>query len=185
LTSSVWRRQQKYFVLGLLLGALLTGVIAGAVGGLLSPLPARIRLITLTGLLVVILPFELAGRPLSLPQNRRAVPQTIIPRSRTDGPLQFGFEMGTGLRTFMPTALPHALLTTVLLAGDPVAGLLAGSGFAAGRAMMPMIRSHHPRPAEWDDVLLHRLSLIGRLCAAGFALVVVGLPAVEVLTAWW
>jgi hypothetical protein len=181
LTSSVWRRQQKHFVLGLLLGAVVTGVISGAVGGLLSPLPAGFRLITLAGLLAVILPFELAGRPLSLPQNRRAIPQTIIPRPHPDGPLQFGFEMGTGLRTFMPTALPHALLVTVLLAGDPVTGLLAGVGFAVGRAMMPMTRARHPRPATWDEILLHRLSLIGRLCAAGFVLVVVGLPAMEVL----
>lgn len=121
-------------------------------------------------LIVVIMAFELAGRPLQLPQNRRLVPQEIIPRRQFDGPFQFGFEMGTGVRTFTPTALPHALVLTVVLVGGILPGVLAGLGFGLGRVLMPLTRTLSGEPRHWDRVLLRRLAWIGRLCAAGFLL---------------
>lgn len=149
---------------------MLSGVLAGVAGGLASVIPAPVRLAGLLVSLPVIVGYELAGRPLGLPQARRAVPQTVIARWRVEGPLQFGFEMGTGVRTFMPTALPHALLVTLVLAGAPGPGLVAGVGFGAGRALMPLVRSRHPDPRAFDTALLRRLRDIGRICAVGFAL---------------
>jgi hypothetical protein len=169
------------FVAGLLIGAVTSGVLAGVLGGLVAPLPVLPRLGVLAAALAAVLGFELAGRPLALPQNRRAVPQWIIPRDNVDGPLQFGFEMGTGVRTFMPTALPHAAVLITVLAGGLVSGLLVGLGFGAGRALMPLVRSSRPEPSTWDDQLLDRLTAIGRVTALAFlvgAVVVVvdGLP---------
>ncbi|WBB70081.1 hypothetical protein [Micromonospora sp. WMMD812] len=126
-------------------------------------------------MMAVLLGFEVAGRPLSLPQNRRAVPQTIIPQADVSGPLQFGFEMGTGVRTFMPTALPHALVAAVVLVGGVGPGLAAGLGFGIGRALMPLVRSSHENPADWDDRLLDVLRLVGQLVAVGFLALVVAL----------
>lgn len=148
----------------------------GALAGLLSVIPAAGRLAVGGLLLVVVLGAELAGRPLSLPQNRRAVPQTVIPEARVQGALQFGFEMGTGVRTFMPTALPHALVLAVLVSGSLGVGLLAGLGFGTGRAAMPLVRAWSGAPRSWDDTLLASIGRIGQLTAVSFtALAVVAL----------
>ncbi len=156
---------------GLFAGALTSGLIVGALGGLVGLVPLWPRILLLVALLAVLLAFELAGRPLhNLPQARRLVPQDVIRRADVEGPLQFGFEMGTGVRTFMPTALPHALVLTVVLIGGLGPGILAGVGFGLGRALMPIARSRHRDPADWDHLLERRLRLVGRLCAVGFAL---------------
>jgi hypothetical protein len=170
LTSSVWRGQQKHFVLGLLAGALTGGLVAGAIGGIVSIVPAAPRIWLAAAVLVLLLGFELTGRPLDLPQNRRLVPQDVIRRADVEGPLQFGFEMGTGVRTFMPTALPHALVALVVLLGGLGPGILAGLGFGLGRGLMPIARLRHGDAAGWDRLLAQRLRLVGQLCAAAFAL---------------
>jgi hypothetical protein len=151
--------------------------VAGAIGGIVSLVPAVPRLWLAVGTLAVMLGFELAGRPLNLPQNRRLVPQDVIRRADVEGPLQFGFEMGTGVRTFMPTALPHALLATVVLLGGLGPGVLAGLGFGLGRALMPIARVRHGDSADWDRLLAQRLRLVGRLCAAAFALAAITVVA--------
>lgn len=147
--------------------------MAGAIGGIVSLVPAVPRSWLAAVILAVMLGFELAGRPLNLPQNRRLVPQDVIRRADVEGPLQFGFEMGTGVRTFMPTALPHALVVIVVLLGGLGPGILAGLGFGLGRALMPIARVRHGDPAAWDRLLAHRLRLVGQLCAAAFALAAV------------
>jgi hypothetical protein len=132
-----------------------------------------------------VLAFELAGRPLSLPQNRRAVPQSVIPRSNVAGPLQFGFEMGTGVRTFMPTALPHVLLLTVVLVGGVAPGIGAGLGFGLGRALMPLLRARQPDPRAWDRRLLATLRTIGVVCASGFLFAALALALHRWGSPWW
>ncbi|GAA0411887.1 hypothetical protein Acor_15860 [Acrocarpospora corrugata] len=142
----------------------------GALAGLVSVVPEAGRLWSLIPMVAVLLMFELAGRPLRLVQNRRLVPQEVIPRSRFEGPFQFGFEMGTGVRTFTPTALPHALVLTIILMGGIGPGVLAGLGFGLGRVLMPLTRSLSGDPQGWDHHLLRWLAWVGRLCAAGFLL---------------
>lgn len=124
--------------------------------------------------LVVILAYEVAGRPLRLPQNARAVPQSIITGPWALAPLQFGFEMGSGVRTFMPTALPHALVLLLLGVGGLVPGLLAGLGFGVGRVLMPLVRSASASPRIWDD----RMDALGRWVGRGSALGFAGSAAV-------
>jgi hypothetical protein len=58
--------------------------------------------------------------------------------------------MGTGLRTFMTSSLPHlAALTVALYASWPYA-LLTGAAFGAGRAVMPLVRIGWGDAADWD-----------------------------------
>lgn len=161
--------------------------MVGILGGFAAVVPAVVRWGVFAIVIGTIGVFELAGRPLSLPQNRRAVPQTIIGQANVSGPLQFGFEMGTGVRTFMPTALPHALIAAVVLVGGIGPGLIAGFGFGVGRALMPLVRSSHPDPALWDDKLLDVLRLVGQLVAAGFVglAVALALHHPDLGGTWW
>ena len=155
-----------------MLGALTSGLVLGAISGVLSIVPYYIRLPVGGLALVVILVAELIGRPLKLPQNGRAVPQSIIPEARVQGALQFGFEMGTGVRTFMPTGLPHALVVAVLVVGGLIPGLLAGVGFGLGRSWMTLSRSYSGSPETWDSQLRMRLRWVGQLTAVCFTVLV-------------
>ncbi|MGQ0716011.1 MAG: hypothetical protein ACT4NP_01630 [Pseudonocardiales bacterium] len=106
------------------------------------------------GLVAAIALFVLAGEcglhRIALPHRRAQVPSAVIGAGGDAGALQFGFEMGCGVRTHMPSNLPYLPLVAVLLLGSWVAALLAGLGFGLGRAGMALGR-HHSRDAAWWD----------------------------------
>ncbi len=150
--------------MGLLLG------IAGTLLGALLP-----RWLSFGAWLLaaaVIAGAELLGKRLPLPQNARAVPQEIITSGSHSGPLQFGFEMGTGVRTFMPSGVPHIVAIGLILTGSPLVGLVAGIGFGLGRAAMTVTRGASPEPRGWDARLFQArraLSAITALTALALA----------------
>jgi hypothetical protein len=122
-----------------------------AVGSLLRPaLPPAVR----NGLVIAVALFVLAGEcglhHVALPHRRAQVPSTVIGAGADAGALQFGFEMGSGVRTHMPSNLPYLPLMAVLVLGSWPAALLAGLGFGLGRAAMALGR-HHSRDATWWD----------------------------------
>jgi len=87
-----------------------------------------------------------------LPQNQRQVPQEVFGVGRSLGALQFGFEMGTGVRTYVTSTAPFiVLLGVILLAdGDALVAVAAGFGFGLGRAAMPLSRYLSQRRHAWD-----------------------------------
>jgi hypothetical protein len=93
---------------------------------------------------------------LDLPQNRRQVPIWIVRAGSRSGALQFGYELGTGLRTYVPSSLPHLALVAILLQAGWAQGLLAGMAFGAGRAAMTLARHYHGDTDEWDKNLVNR-----------------------------
>ncbi|MCZ3390010.1 MAG: hypothetical protein LH645_13070 [Actinomycetia bacterium] len=128
-------------------------------------------------LLLVIVIGILAGRELGvlrfpLPQNKRLVPITVFRLGERFGPIQFGFEMGSGIRTYVTSSLPYLLVVaTVLLASLPEA-LVAGGGFAIGRSAMAIQSVRVGDVLDWtgnfnDDAWL-RPWLLG-LTLAGLA----------------
>lgn len=133
------------------------------------------------GLVVAVGLFALAGdcglHHIALPHRKAQVPSAVIGAGGDAGALQFGFEMGCGLRTHMPSNLPYLPLVAVLLVGSWVAALLAGLGFGLGRAAMALGR-HHSRDATWWDRQWTRhgrrlrivLALAAVLLAAGILL---------------
>jgi len=171
LSSSVWRGASHWwFSTGLVLGGLTTAVGAVALGSLLlRPLLAHVvEVVAVALVLAVVLLNEIGLITLRLPQNARQVPEVI----RDDGPrygaLQFGFEMGTGLRTYMTSGLPHVLLAGVLLAASLPEAALAGLAFGAGRALMTLTRHAHPIDADWDAALLSTEKVLRTVLTIGF-----------------
>ncbi len=152
LSSSVWRDASRaYFTVGLVLGGLTTATLAVALGSLVRPVLPGVR----EGLVVAVALFVLAGEcrlhRVALPHRRAQVPSTVIGAGPDAGALQFGFEMGSGVRTHMPSNLPYLPLVAVLLVGGWMAAVLAGLGFGLGRAAMALGR-HYSRDADgWDD----------------------------------
>lgn len=156
LSSSVWRGNARWwFALGEVIGGVASGLVAVVLGSLvLRPwLPEPVRLGAIVVLLVAVAAHEFGLLHLHLPQNARQVPQWVIDEGGRYGALQFGFEMGTGARTFMTSGLPHVLLLAVLLTASWPYALLAGLLFGGGRAWMALTRLWHPDPARWDVAL--------------------------------
>ncbi|MFJ8886786.1 hypothetical protein ACIRJR_25735 [Streptomyces sp. NPDC102402] len=154
------------FTCGLLAGGVLTAGVLWLLSGLLTPLPAGVRqgLIAAGALLAAL---RDAGRlPLRLPQNARQIPQDVLRRHLARGALQFGFELGTGVRTYVSASAPYAMALAVLLSGGSYApALAAGLGFGAGRALTPALRRLSGDGERWDDRLARRLSGVTVVCS--------------------
>lgn len=135
---------------GLFLGGLITALTLVVVGSLLrAPLPLPVRVGAATGISLLLIVREFGWVRFPLPQNARQVPQHVTMMG-VPGAVQFGTEMGTGMRTFSPTGLPHLLAVAILLLASWPHAILAGLGFAAGRALMVLsfVRSHDHHTAD-------------------------------------
>jgi hypothetical protein len=155
LSASVWRGSGAlaYFGAGLLLGAWSVAVLAGVAGGLIQALlPAPLRLAPLAAVAVAVLLREAGLVSLPVPENRRLVPEHVLNRGRVAGGIQFGFEMGTGMRTYSPSALPHLVLLALLLAVPLPGALAAATGFAAARWIMAVASAHHSDDGSWSTL---------------------------------
>ncbi|MGI5489587.1 hypothetical protein [Microtetraspora malaysiensis] len=137
LSSSVRRGSDiSGFILGLFVGATATTFAFVVVGSIVrAPFPFLALQILVALAAVILLLQELGVLKFPILQNARLVPQ-FVTRIPFWGSVQFGMEMGTGMRTYSPTALPHIMaISIVFLASWPQA-LMAGVGFALGRAVM-------------------------------------------------
>lgn len=126
------------FIAGLFLGGVAVAFAVVVPGSLLRvpvPLEGRQWLVAVVAVALVARECGLLRFP--LPQNARQVPQ-FVTRVPFWGSLQFGTEMGTGMRTYSPTGLPHLIAIAVLLLASWPEALTAGLGFAMGRALMTL-----------------------------------------------
>jgi hypothetical protein len=152
LSSPVWRESSRtYFTAGLIAGGLNISALAVVLGSLVRPVvPPAVRV----GLIVAVAVFVLVGEcglhRVTLPHRRAQVPSTVIAAGGEAGALRFGFEMGSGVRTHMPSNLPYLPLMAVLLISTWPAALAAGLGFGLGRAAMALGR-YYSRDATWWD----------------------------------
>ncbi|MGW0938459.1 hypothetical protein [Streptomyces sp. NPDC002666] len=154
------------FTCGLLAGGVLSAGVLWLVSGLFTPLPVGVRqgLIVAAALLAAL---RDAGKlSLRLPQNARQIPQDVLRRHLARGALQFGFELGTGVRTYVSASAPYAMAVAVLLSGGSYApALAAGLGFGAGRALTPALRRLSGDGECWDGRLAERLSGTTVVCS--------------------
>ncbi|GII90939.1 hypothetical protein [Sinosporangium siamense] len=167
-----------FFNRGLMLGGTTTGLLLlfpAAVAQALAPV--EVGLWALGGLTLVAAGCDMKLLPFRLPQNGRQVPSDIIVRADGSGALQFGFEMGTGLRTYVPTHLPYLLVASVLFVVPWWAAPLAGLAFGFGRTIMVHSAVRSGNAATWDKAFAARRTPILGVC---WAATLVGLA----LIAW-
>ncbi|MEU8109237.1 hypothetical protein ACWGH8_19905 [Nonomuraea muscovyensis] len=137
LSSSVRRGTDiAGFIAGLFVGAGAVTFVLVVVGSVLrAPFPTVVLQILVATAAVVFLLRELDVLSFPLLQNARLVPQ-FVTRIPFWGAVQFGAEMGTGMRTYSPTGLPHIMAISIMFLASWEEALLAGAGFAAARALM-------------------------------------------------
>lgn len=172
LSSPVWRarRSRFSFTVGLLLGALATAAGLLLIGSLLRlAVPGVALRWILAAVAVALIARELGLVSFWLPQNARLVPEHVNRHGKVFGPLQFGFEMGTSMRTYTPSALPHALALMIVFLAGPLAMVMAGAGFGLGRAAMTLGNLHYSDDNGWDLVWIDREKLLRGMLVTGFA----------------
>jgi hypothetical protein len=147
------------FCVGLMIGAMVSATVLWLLSGLAAPLPNPIAygVVLVFGLVAVLRDAKVLR--FRLPENRRLIPQEVLQRGIRSGSLQFGFEMGTGVRTYVSATAPY-LVALALLLTEPgwLTALAAGAGFGAGRAATFLLRlASGLSIADWDDRLSRRL----------------------------
>lgn len=149
------------FSAGLMLGGLLSSLVLWLLSGLAAPLPPVLRYGAAAAIAVLAVLRDAGAVRFPLPQNTRQVPQDVLQRDLLRGSLQFGFELGTGVRTYVSSTAPYAVAVALLLVAPGWAGAaLAGIGFGIGRAATPLMRIASPAGDPWDAALRARLKAI-------------------------
>jgi len=170
LGSPVWRGAPKYtFCGGLLLGAVTTAMGLLLVGSLVRlAAPATVWRVVFAVAAALLVLRELGVMRFWLPQNARQVPEHVHRHGRFFGPLQFGYEVGTSVRTYTPSALPYAAALAVLLLAGPLSTLLTGLGFGLARSAMTLGNLAYSRDHSWDLAWLDHERRIRVVLTAGF-----------------
>lgn len=131
------------YLLGTTSGALLTTLVLWILSGFVEPLGEVVRAVALTAgaVFFVLCKHGPLARFIALPESRRQIPAEVFGGSLVRGAYRFGFELGTGVRTYVPSPAPYILLLAVFLARLTLAdALLVGFGFGVGRAFPLMVQ---------------------------------------------
>jgi hypothetical protein len=160
------------FALGALAGGAITFTALGALGMLLGGGGEGLALAVAVGIALLAATGEALGMRV-IPQIRRQVPESwrrTLPLPLAAG--LYGVLLGLGFTTFVLTLAVWALAGIAVAIGSPLAGLLLGLGFGAGRAL-PVV-ALAPRYATLGERLETRMAeepaLLRRLRLADAAL---------------
>jgi hypothetical protein len=166
LFSPGWRapvRQSQIlavFSLGLLLGGTLSATVLWLLSGFAAPVPGPVRTGAILAVGVLGVLRQAGWVRIPMPQNARQIPQEVLRTRVRRGALQFGFELGTGVRTFVSASAPYVVALGLLLAHQSaVTTILTGTGFGVGRAVTATVR-YASRHDEWDDRRVTRMPLL-------------------------
>src|SRR5262245_30587809 len=96
-------------LVGFVAGGFSIAVAFWIVSGLLEPIPHVVRMVAFVIVTAVLCIGSATLGPRALPANRRQIPPEVLMGRGGMGVFQFGFEIGTGMRTFLPTAAPHVV----------------------------------------------------------------------------
>jgi hypothetical protein len=149
------------FTAGLMVGGVLSATVAWVAAGVLGSVPRPVRITTLVLIGLAVVAQELRLIHVKLPANHRQVPQEIFDKVPYWSALQFGFELGTGVMTYLPSAVPYLLLAAIVFLQAPLhVALVAGASFGLGRAAMALSRTASQDSGSWDLSLRDRLRII-------------------------
>jgi len=155
--NRTWWVTVSWYIAGSIVGGALMGTAFGALGELvdlaLSPTAAAVGVVAaLLG--VVAFLFELHVGGLVLPTVRRQVDEDWLSRYRAwvyaGG---FGFQLGLGVVTVVPTATVYLTWVFAFLTGSWLGGLVIGATFGVARALPILLVSRVRTPGQLRDAM--------------------------------
>ncbi|GAA2607980.1 hypothetical protein GCM10010411_47770 [Actinomadura fulvescens] len=158
------------FGAGLMLGGWITASALWLLSGIgtVIPSPAVVGATGVAGVLATLRDAKVLSCP--LPEARRLVPERVLRKGPLVGPFQFGWEMGTGVRTYLSSTLPYLVaLALVLTQPSYVMAMIGGLAFGLGRAAMLVSRLVSHDGEEWDTRLAASLGWLSPFCTAAGA----------------
>lgn len=160
------------FAAGSLTGGAITGLLLTVVGGLVSWIDGTIRLgaFLVGGMGLVI--YDLCVSRVQLVQAARQIPQEVFISDLRWAASRFGFEYGTGLRTFLTSSAPYILGCAVILAEvRPLTGFAVGSAFGFGRSFS-LLQYQVKKKENWQEAVQRQARLLERCGSVGVFLLV-------------
>lgn len=171
LFSPGWRANNRqgivlaFFSVGLLLGGSVTAAVLWLLSGLTAPLPSITSTAAILGMAALGAAREAGLVRIPLPQNARQIPREVLELRLLAGPLQFGFELGTGVRTYLSASTPYVVALGLLFGNPPLLlTLLTGIAFGAGRALSA-VSTYWARDPARNAVVAARTSMIKQVSA--------------------
>jgi hypothetical protein len=140
-TTWTGRLSVATFGFGAWCGALCTLFALWLLSGLFAPIAPTVRagLLLVIGVIAVVRDLEWISVP--LPQAARQIPREVLQHGPVRGAWQFGFELGTCVRTFMTGSAPYVVAAAVLLLRpEPTEVAIAAAGVALGRTL-PVVQA--------------------------------------------
>jgi hypothetical protein len=148
------------FTVGASGGGVLSALALVTAGRLITPIPSMVRITALFGVVALAVLCDLGLVRVALPENRRLIPHEVFLAHPWRGAAQFGFELGTGVRTYISSSAPYVLATALLLRSPPAGtAVCAGAAFGLGRAAMVWMRFAAPDTTAWDIRLARQCAL--------------------------
>jgi hypothetical protein len=142
------------FALGGIAGGAAAGFAFWLPSGILEPVPLTWRLAVVTAIALIGLLIDFGLIHFDLPGARRQIPESVFWGNRALGSLQFGFELGTGVRTFMTASAPLALCAALLLGIVPGwIAVASGAAFGLSRGLVPIAKWLSGNPKTWLQAL--------------------------------
>ena len=143
------------FATACVVGGSTTGLALAVLGGLIpTPHSPGFAVAGVIALSFIALLRDLGITRFWMPENRRQVRQTVLRLRPLVGDAMFGFELGTGARTFVPATAPYLVAAAVLTLGDGIMpGLATGVGFGLDRGLVVVDRMLRRDRDRWDSTM--------------------------------
>jgi hypothetical protein len=169
------------FTAGLLGGALVSAVALWVLGRVFAWVPDLAGILAVLAFGAACLLRDRGTVCFWLPENARQIPRSVFIGSAAKGLAQFGFELGTGARTYVTASTPYAVaFALVVLVESLTTAIAVGIGFALGRLLMPVTRAAYGDGDRWDELTnRHRIAL-GSASSAGAVAAIVWIAAAGV-----
>lgn len=145
----------------------MTGLLLAVIGGFASWVEEIIRLWVFWGVGLGLVMYDLWATRVRLWQAARQIPQDIFISDLRWAAIRFGFEYGTGLRTFLTSAAPYILACAVILIGVlPLTGLILGAAFGLGRSFS-LFQYQVKKKKNWQETVQRQARLLERIGSIG------------------
>jgi hypothetical protein len=132
-------------------GGLTTALVLFLLSGAAEHVPTTVAIIALAALSILTLARDFRLMTIRLPENRRLIPEDVFRKGPLRSAARFGYELGTGLRTYVPSTVPYLAAAAILLLRPSLIDVLAiGAAFGLGRFLMTVLRFTTNDVADWD-----------------------------------